>query len=68
MGSRWNYKVKVKVNFSRYRLGVAQRVGRGIALLFCRPSISCQTQRRKESHVGVRFNNFNFFLFKQEDN
>ena len=25
--------VKVKVNFSRYRPGVAQRVGRGIALL-----------------------------------
>jgi len=26
--------IKVKVNFSRYRPGVAQRVGRGIALLF----------------------------------
>ena len=26
--------VKVKVKFSRYRPGVAQRVGRGIALLF----------------------------------
>ena len=25
---------KVKVKFSRYRPGVAQRVGRGIALLF----------------------------------
>ena len=28
------YKVKVKVKWSRYRPGVAQRVGRGIALLF----------------------------------
>ena len=27
-------KVKVKVKCSRYRPGVAQRVGRGIALLF----------------------------------
>jgi len=27
-------KVKVKVKFSRYRSGVAQRVGRGIVLLF----------------------------------
>jgi len=27
-------KVKVKVKFSRYRPGVAQKVGRGIALLF----------------------------------
>ena len=27
-------KVKVKVKFSRYRPGVVQRVGRGIALLF----------------------------------
>jgi len=26
--------VKVEVKFSRYRPGVAQRVGRGIALLF----------------------------------
>ena len=26
--------VKVKVKCSRYRLGVAERVGRGIALLF----------------------------------
>jgi len=26
--------IKVKVTFSRYRPGVAQRVGRGIALLF----------------------------------
>ena len=26
--------IKVKVNCSRYRPGVAQRVGRGIALLF----------------------------------
>jgi len=29
-----NVKVKVKVKWSRYRPGVAQRVGRGIALLF----------------------------------
>ena len=29
-----NITVKVKVNKSRYRSGVAQRVGRGIALLF----------------------------------
>jgi len=29
-----NKKVKVKVTFSRYRLDVAQKVGRGIALLF----------------------------------
>jgi len=28
------YVCKVKVNWSRYRLDVAQRVGRGIALLF----------------------------------
>ena len=28
------YIIKVKVKWSRYRLGVAQRVGRGIALLF----------------------------------
>ena len=28
------YILKVKVKFSRYRPGVAQRVGRGIALLF----------------------------------
>jgi len=27
-------KMKVKVKYSRYRPGVAQRVGRGIALLF----------------------------------
>ena len=27
------YEVKVKVKFSSYRPGVAQRVGRGIALL-----------------------------------
>jgi hypothetical protein len=27
-------QVKLKVKFSRYRPGVAQRVGRGIALLF----------------------------------
>ena len=27
-------KVKIKVKCSRYRPGVAQRVGRGIALLF----------------------------------
>ena len=27
-------KVQVKVKFSRYRPGVVQRVGRGIALLF----------------------------------
>ena len=26
--------IKKKLKFSRYRLGVAQRVGRGIALLF----------------------------------
>ena len=26
--------IYIKVKFSRYRLGVAQRVGRGIALLF----------------------------------
>jgi hypothetical protein len=26
--------IKVKVKFSCYRLGVAQRVGRGIAILF----------------------------------
>ena len=31
---RTNTKVKVKVKWSRYRPGVAQRVGRGIALLF----------------------------------
>jgi len=30
--------VKVKVKGSRYRPGVAQRVGRGIALLFCNHS------------------------------
>jgi hypothetical protein len=29
-----NVKVKVKVKCSHYRPGVAQRVGRGIALLF----------------------------------
>ena len=29
-----NYKLTVKVKWSRYRTGVAQRVGRGIALLF----------------------------------
>ena len=29
-----NVEVKVKVKWSRYRPGVAQRVGRGIALLF----------------------------------
>jgi len=28
------FYLKVKVKFSRYRPGVAQRVGRGIALLF----------------------------------
>ena len=28
------FTVKVKVKFSHYRPGVAQRVGRGIALLF----------------------------------
>ena len=28
------YKIKVKVKIYRYRPGVAQRVGRGIALLF----------------------------------
>jgi len=31
---RVNIKVKVKVKVSRYRPGVAQTVGRGIALLF----------------------------------
>jgi len=31
---RVNMKVKVKVKVSRYRPGVAQTVGRGIALLF----------------------------------
>ena len=31
---RIKVKVKVKINWSRYRPGVAQRVGRGIALLF----------------------------------
>ena len=31
---RYNIKRMVKVKWSRYRLGVAQRVGRGIALLF----------------------------------
>ena len=30
----WRYWWKVKVKWSRYRPGVAQRVGRGIALLF----------------------------------
>jgi len=30
----YNYEIKVKVKWSRYRPGVAQRVGRGIALLF----------------------------------
>jgi hypothetical protein len=29
-----NVKIKVKVKFSRYRPGVAQRVDRGIAILF----------------------------------
>ena len=29
-----NYNIKVKIKCSRYRPGVAQRVGRGIALLF----------------------------------
>ena len=28
------YNIKIKVKFSLYRPGVAQRVGRGIALLF----------------------------------
>jgi len=31
---RCNSNIKVKVKWSRYRPGVAQRVGRGIALLF----------------------------------
>jgi len=35
IGYAWCLKVKkVKVKCSRYRPGVAQRVGRGIALLF----------------------------------
>ena len=36
-----NVKAKVKLKFSRYRSGVAQRVGRGIALLFH----DCSTRR-----------------------
>ena len=32
--SKFLLKVKVKVKWSLYRIGVAQRVGRGIALLF----------------------------------
>jgi hypothetical protein len=28
------YNIKIKVKFSRYRPGVVQRLGRGIALLF----------------------------------
>jgi len=32
--SRVSKNIKVKVKFSRYRPGVAQSVGRGIALLF----------------------------------
>jgi len=33
-GDSVNMGIKVKLRFSRYRPGVAQRVGRGIALLF----------------------------------
>ena len=32
--SIWSHAIKIKVKWSRYRPGVAQRVGRGIALLF----------------------------------
>ena len=41
-------KVKVKVKFSRYRPGVAQRVGRGIALL------SHDHGTRRGDQVGAR--------------
>ena len=33
-GTFWSYSVHIKVKFSRYRAGVAQRVGTGIALFF----------------------------------